>query len=98
MKPQMIRDLLQLDAGGAHVRSILATVPDAMIVIDERGQILSFSAAAEKMFGYREDEVVGKNIKMMMPSPDRDRHDEVKRCRTGQTEGQQDLLGCVCIR
>lgn len=60
----------------AHLRSILATVPDAMVVIDEAGLILSFSAAAEKMFGYVEDEVRGKNVKMLMPSPDRERHDQ----------------------
>jgi two-component system sensor kinase FixL len=60
----------------AHLRSILATVPDAMVVIDEVGLILSFSAAAEKMFGYSEGEVVGENIKMLMPNPDRDRHDQ----------------------
>ncbi|MGN6590413.1 MAG: PAS domain-containing sensor histidine kinase [Sphingomicrobium sp.] len=59
----------------AHLRSILATVPDAMIIIDERGIILSFSAAAEKMFGYAENEVVGENVSMLMPSPDRERHD-----------------------
>ena len=58
-----------------HLRSILATVPDAMIVIDERGVILSFSAAAEKMFGYAESDVVGENVSMLMPSPDRERHD-----------------------
>lgn len=60
----------------AHLRSILATVPDAMVVIDEAGLILSFSAAAEKMFGYSEADVVGKNVKMLMPNPDRDRHDQ----------------------
>jgi two-component system, LuxR family, sensor kinase FixL len=60
----------------AHLRSILATVPDAMVVIDEGGLILSFSAAAEKMFGYSESQVVGENIKMLMPNPDRDRHDQ----------------------
>lgn len=59
----------------AHLRSILDTVPDAMIVIDEHGHILSFSAAAERMFGYREDEVLGENVSMLMPSPDRERHD-----------------------
>jgi two-component system, LuxR family, sensor kinase FixL len=59
----------------AHLRSILQTIPDAMIVIGERGAILSFSAAAERMFGYREDEVLGENVSMLMPSPDRERHD-----------------------
>ena len=59
----------------SHLRSILATVPDAMIVIDQRGHILSFSAAAEKMFGYSEQEVLGENVSMLMPSPDRERHD-----------------------
>ena len=59
----------------AHLRSILATVPDAMVVIDENGGILSFSAAAEKMFGYTETEILGENVSMLMPSPDRERHD-----------------------
>ena len=57
-----------------HLRSILATVPDAMVVIDETGHILSFSAAAERMFGYTEEEVLGENVSMLMPSPDRERH------------------------
>ena len=59
----------------AHIRSILETVPDAMIVIDERGTILSFSKAAERMFGYSEEDVLGENVSMLMPSPDRERHD-----------------------
>jgi two-component system sensor kinase FixL len=63
-------------AGGEeHLRSILATVPDAMVIIDEGGSILSFSAAAEKMFGYAQREVIGENVSMLMPSPDRERHD-----------------------
>ena len=59
----------------AHLDSILETVPDAMIVIDERGLILSFSAAAERMFGFSEAELLGENISTLMPSPDRERHD-----------------------
>ena len=59
----------------AHLDSILDTVPDAMIVIDERGLILSFSAAAERMFGYSEAELLGENVSTLMPSPDRERHD-----------------------
>ena len=59
----------------AHLRSILETTPDAMIVIDEAGRILSFSKAAEEMFGYEEAELLGENVSVLMPSPDRERHD-----------------------
>lgn len=63
------------EANESYQRSILASVPDAMVVIDSHGIILSFSTAAEKMFGYREAEVSGENVKMLMPSPDREAHD-----------------------
>jgi two-component system sensor kinase FixL len=46
-----------------------------MIVIDERGIMQSFSTAAQRLFGYEAAEVIGKNIKMMMPSPYRENHD-----------------------
>ncbi len=59
----------------AHLTSILDTVPEAMIVIDERGIIQSFSSAAERLFGYITAEVLGKNIKLLMPSPYRENHD-----------------------
>ncbi|RJG57328.1 PAS domain S-box protein [Sphingobium terrigena] len=59
----------------ALLGSILATVPDALIVIDARGRIISFSPAAQRMFHYSEADVLGENVAMLMPSPDRDRHD-----------------------
>ena len=59
----------------ALLGSILATVPDALIVIDVRGQIVSFSAAAQRMFQYAESDVLGETISMLMPSPDREKHD-----------------------
>ena len=65
----------QAFAREAHVKSILDTIPDAMIVIDERGIMQSFSAAAERLFGYRAAEVLGKNVKMLMPAPYREGHD-----------------------
>ncbi|WP_332812284.1 sensor histidine kinase [Sphingomonas sp.] len=65
----------QVFAREAHIRSILETVPDAMIVIGEDGRILSFSAAAERMFGYSEADLLGENVSTLMPSPDRERHD-----------------------
>ncbi len=68
----MARDAL---AREAHLQSILDTVPEAMIVIDERGIMQSFSSAAERLFGYRSNEVIGKNVKILMPQPYRDNHD-----------------------
>lgn len=59
----------------AYLRSVLDSVPDAMVVIDEVGRIMSFSSAAEKMFGYAEAELIGENVSTLMPSPDRERHD-----------------------
>jgi two-component system, LuxR family, sensor kinase FixL len=59
----------------ALLRSILDTVPDAMVVIDEVGRVLYFSSAAERLFGYPSDEVRGQNVKMLMPSPYREQHD-----------------------
>lgn len=62
-----------------HLRSILDTVQDAMVVIDDQGAIVSFSAAGERMFGYAEAELIGENVSTLMPSPDRERHDEYMR-------------------
>lgn len=70
----------------AHLRSILETAPDAIVVIDEKGRMLSFSASAERMFGYEENQVLGENVSMLMPSPDRERHDSYleRYLRTGE--------------
>jgi CHASE3 domain sensor protein len=65
----------QLAIGHAHLRSILETVPDAMVVIDERGMIQSFSAAAERLFGFTTSEVQGRNVSSLMPAPYRHEHD-----------------------
>lgn len=69
-----------------HLQSILDTVPDAMIVIDERGTVQSFSAAAERLFGYTRAEMLGKNVKLLMPSPYREGHDAYleRYLRTGE--------------
>src|SRR5262245_21988952 len=70
----------------AHLRSILETVPDGMIVIDERGIIQSFSTAAERIFGYAAREVCGRNVGLLMPSPHREQHDGyiTRYLRTGE--------------
>lgn len=66
------RDLARREA---HLRSILDTVPDAMVVIDEAGLIQDFSPAAERLFGWSASDVAGRNVNLLMPSPHRDAHD-----------------------
>ncbi|WP_044558604.1 PAS domain-containing sensor histidine kinase [Azospirillum sp. B4] len=60
----------------ARLASIIETIPDALIVIDDKGLIRSFSPAARRLFGYEEAEVLGRNISMLMPSPYREQHDQ----------------------
>jgi PAS domain S-box-containing protein len=54
---------------------VVETAVDGVILIDAQGLIQMFNPACEKLFGYRADEVMGRNVKMLMPSPYRDEHD-----------------------
>ncbi len=58
-----------------RLRSIVESAVDGIVVIDDRGTIQSFNPSAERLFGYRLNEVLGHNVSMLMPSPDRERHD-----------------------
>jgi two-component system sensor kinase FixL len=75
----------------AHLRSILETVPDAMIVIDEDAKIQSFSVAAERLFGCEADEVIGENIKILMPEPYQSQHDSYM--HRYLTTGERRIIG-----
>lgn len=55
-----------------HLRSILETVPDAMVVVDEDGVIIAFSAAAQRMFGYGESELIGRSGRLLLAPQERD--------------------------
>ncbi|MGE3719337.1 MAG: PAS domain S-box protein [Bauldia sp.] len=59
----------------AFLQGVLDTVPDAIMVIDEKGLLRSFSPASERLFGYTAKEVLGQNVKMLMPSPHYENHD-----------------------
>jgi len=57
------------------LRAVVDTAVDGVILIDARGGVLMFNPACEKLFGYAADEVIGRNVKMLMPSSHRDAHD-----------------------
>ncbi|MEC7816707.1 MAG: PAS domain S-box protein [Pseudomonadota bacterium] len=61
--------------GKNHLKEVLEQAIDAVISIDEKNQITFFNKAAENLWGYQRSEVLGKNVKMLVPSDIRDRHD-----------------------
>jgi PAS domain S-box-containing protein len=65
----------QLRNSERRAKAVLDTTVDAIITIDEMGHIESFNQAAENIFGYAAEEVIGENVKLLMPSPYRDEHD-----------------------
>ncbi len=69
------RLVTEIRQSAARLASILDTAVDAIITIDERGIVQSLNAAAMRLFGYAEREVVGQNVKLLMPSPYREEHD-----------------------
>jgi len=74
-----------------HLRSILDTVPDGVVVIDRDGLMTSFSPAAERMFGWSAAEVLGRNVSLLMPEPNAGAHDGYIR-RYHQT-GDKRIIG-----
>lgn len=64
-----------LERREAHLRSLLDTVPDAIVVIDEAGLIRDFSPSAERTFGWDAEDVRGRNVSLLMPEPYRSAHD-----------------------
>ncbi|WP_444846630.1 sensor histidine kinase [Duganella caerulea] len=64
-----------LQESEARMRAIFETAVDAIITIDERGVLERLNPAAERMFGYAEAEVAGRNVSMLMPQPHRAQHD-----------------------
>ena len=76
---QMVTNLKQtkgkLEESQNQLQSIIRNVMDGIITINESGQIQGFNPAAEQIFGYLQQDVLGKNVNMLMPEPDRSKHD-----------------------
>jgi PAS domain S-box-containing protein len=70
----------------ARWRAVIDAAVDGIIVIDARGSIEVFNAAAQRMFGYSENEAIGQNVSVLMPEPDHSRHDHyiANHVRTGE--------------
>ena len=75
----------------ARLSSILETASDAILTIDEQGLIESFNAAATRTFGYEPSEVLGQNVKILMPSPYHEEHDGY--LTRYKTTGEKRLIG-----
>ena len=91
MREQIQERSRALQISEARNRAIIENSVDGIITIDPYGKIRSFSPSAVRMFGYAVDEVIGKNIKMLMPSPYREKHDGyLQRFRDG---GEKRIVG-----
>lgn len=75
---------LQLESVKSH--KIVEMAAEGIVSIDTKGSIQSFNRAAQRIFGYGEEEILGKNVSLLMPPPHRDRHDEYisRYLQTGQ--------------
>ena len=70
-----VTDLTERERALELLRSVLSSVGDAILTINEKGMVGSANQAAVQQFGYAEDELVGTNVNVLMPGPYRDEHD-----------------------
>jgi PAS domain S-box-containing protein len=86
MTAELRRALARTEQSEAYTRAVIDNVLDAIITADETGVVESFNPAAERIFGYAADEMVGRKINLLMPEPHRDTHDEyiARYLRTGE--------------
>lgn len=66
---------IALEEAAVQLRTVIDSVVDAIVMIDEKGIIETFNLAAERIFGYSAREAIGQNVKTLMPPPYSDRHD-----------------------
>jgi len=71
----IMRDVTEQRRAEAWVRSLIETTQDAVVSIDRQARIVLFNPAAQRIFGYRPEEVVGQKVNMLMPEPYTSEHD-----------------------
>ena len=71
----IMRDVTEQRRAEAWVRSLIDTTQDAVVSIDRQARIVLFNPAAQRIFGYRPEEVVGQKVNMLMPEPYTSEHD-----------------------
>jgi PAS domain S-box-containing protein len=81
----------ELRDAAARLRAVVDTAVDGVILIDATGKVLMFNPACERLFGYRTDEVIGQNVKMLMPSPYREEHDQY--IENYRSTGERKIIG-----
>lgn len=75
LESQVAERTQSLRASEERLRAIVNTAADTIITINAQGIVVSVNPAAERMFGYTASEMIGQNVKMLMPSPHREQHD-----------------------
>jgi PAS domain S-box-containing protein len=84
-------DLQEIRDQALKTETVLKTVVDGIVTIDSAGLIHTFNPAAEKMFGYASEEVIGKNVNLLMPTPYSARHDDY--IKAYLTTGDAKIIG-----
>lgn len=90
-RSEWARTRAELQRREGHLQSILDTVPDATVVIEPHGTMKSFNRAAIRQFGYQAEEVIGRNVSMLMPAPYREQHDGY--LHRYMTTGEKRIIG-----
>jgi len=91
LEAEVARRIRDIHKSESQAQTVLDTVVDGIITIDEEGTIQTLNSGAEKMFGYRKEEIAGTNVNTLMPSPFREEHDSY--IRNYKRTGRKKIIG-----